>query len=48
MKLKIFDTPTREQLFDDEDFWEVRMISCMPLAAVFTCLNVLVRLHLLV
>ena len=23
MKLKIFDTPTREQLFDDHDFWEV-------------------------
>lgn len=23
VKLKIFDTPTREQLFDDHDFWEV-------------------------
>ena len=23
MKLKIFDTPTHEQLFDDHDFWEV-------------------------
>ena len=24
MRLKIFDPPTKEQMYDDEDFWEVR------------------------
>ena len=24
VRLKIFDPPTKEQMYDDEDFWEVR------------------------
>lgn len=26
MKQNVFDPPTREQLYDDEDFWEVSVV----------------------